>query len=379
MSSICYLRKKTTLGWGFLTAWGLIGMSLHATYAQSPSYEVAVIGSLANTCSFFAIALIAVLSSKRKQDTLSRSSGQYKKRLLISSFTVALVMTLVGSIFPLVPQMLFFQAGAVALAVASIGYAIMTIAWGVFYAQLDVQKIEQDSIYSTLVCALSYLVAIVLPHNASVLFRMLLPVLSFACYLSVLQNEPETKDGHSAQNELTPNRPASEVFPLSRAFSLIIFAIALSSTVLSSPAHLATMSSFFVIPQYVKLMPVATLSGLIMAVLLVIYCIVFARRINLSAFFHILCPLATLGLFLIVIPSAPLALIGYGLLLAAQWMLYLFVWIHAAELSNRSKINPVLALASLRFAFDLGFLISSALFPLFDKQEIPDRLHCTWP
>jgi DNA-binding CsgD family transcriptional regulator len=119
----------------------------------------------------------------------------------------------------------------------------------------------------------------------------------------------------------------------------------------------------------------ATLSGLVLAVILVIHCVIFARRINLATFYRILCPLTVSGLFLIALPSPVMAFIGYGLVFAAQWVLYLSVWIYLAELCHRADADPVLVFVVGRVFFELGFLIAYLLggrLPLLVQEGVTE-------
>lgn len=363
------LARQATLGWGFLTAWGLIGMSAHAAYTEEPISLIASIGSATNTCSFLIIAAFSIIRAKMTGHNPMQAVAaptQNGARSRRSASTLSTVMTLllicVGSAIPLVTQETFSLLNETALVIASIGYVVLTMAWGGVYARLDVQVIERDSIRSTLVCALSYLVAIMLPQTASMVLRTLLPVLSFACLRLALSNTRKTPPVITG----TQQTSAAD----SRLLGWVLIAIALGATVLASPVYLAANSALADAFTQAALMPAVTLSGLVIAALLVIYYVVFAKRINFSTFFRVLCPTTALGLFLIVIPNATVAFLGYGLLLSAQWMLHLFVWIYAAELCQERRSDPLLAFAALRFAFDLGFLCSSILMSALNRHGI---------
>ena len=63
------------------------------------------------------------------------------------------------------------------------------------------------------------------------------------------------------------------------------------------------------------------------------------------------------------------------LLYAAQWVLYVFIWLYATE-RHQKNYDSTLIYALLRLLFDLGFVASGALGPLLGSSGIPITICC---
>jgi DNA-binding CsgD family transcriptional regulator len=56
-----------------------------------------------------------------------------------------------------------------------------------------------------------------------------------------------------------------------------------------------------------------------------------------------------------------MAFMGFGLIFAAQWVLYLSVWIYLAELCRKIRVNAIFVFVAGRLMFELGFLLAYLL------------------
>jgi DNA-binding CsgD family transcriptional regulator len=263
------------------------------------------------------------------------------------------------------------------LALASGGYVLLTVLWGRFYASRDSQDIETYAVWATFLCAILYLLALVIPAPALVVLWLCLPPASCVCLLLSERQEHDelakvaphaaARDADSAATETdraavrgadSAATGADRAAVLSRLLPYWWFALSVlvASFCITLPTGFHTLSA---LPR--EMLGFTTLSGLVFAAILVIYCIVFARRINLATFYRVLCPLTVGGLFLIALSAPVAAFMGFGLIFAAQWVLYLSVWIYLAELCHRIPVNAILVFAVGRLMFELGFLLAYLL------------------
>jgi DNA-binding CsgD family transcriptional regulator len=364
--------RFSALGWGFLTAWGVEGMLMGTILNSSSFVPAGLVASASNIVTLAAIALLLGFGTRRGV------RGSIGAARVFDSSThpvrwpavLAAALMLCGSSGNLLGQALnptlkVLELGSLAL--ASSGYVLLTVLWGRYYASRDSQEIETYAVWSTFLCAVLYLLALVLPTPALIVIWLCLPPTSCACLLlSERRTEattPQDEYGILPDNQKGTYVPETEdtaVFGTKKRpllpywwFGISILA---ASFCITLPTGSSTLSA---LPR--GALGFTTLSGLVFAVILVVYCIVFARRINLATFYRLLCPLTVGGLFLIALPSPIMAFVGFGLIFAAQWVLYLSVWIYLAELCHKMPVSPVLVFATGRLMFELGFLLAYLL------------------
>lgn len=327
MSIRGFLRRNNYLGWGLLTSWGLCGM---ASFPDGPN-AASAIGPAAN-CLAFGLAAVALFvgSTGKRLEPLFQN-----KRL---SFCCALVMAASTAAMYLVENPAF---GYLGLAVASSCYAWLSLAWGQAYRSLDAQEIERFSILSTLTSAAIYLASLILPAVAGAILRHLLPIASAACLLLC---------GEKTADASETSQPASPSIKWTAA-ATTVYALVLASPGLA----IARDAQAFTVHE----LAIAGVPGIVLAAILVVYCVLYSQRINLNSFFRIICPLTVGGYFLLsTTGNIGFQIVGFCLVLAAQWMLYLFVWIWSCESTSGQNTHGLARLAALRACFDLGFLAS---------------------
>jgi DNA-binding CsgD family transcriptional regulator len=391
--------RFSALGWSFLTAWGIESILMDTALNTTGVFVLAgIITSASNIVAFLLVALAVHFGAqhlrrqKRPNDT-RENPVIWPIRLLnpASRWPAILAATLMfcGSLASLIVQSLdpTFQAAQLAsLALASFGYVLLTVLWGRYYASRDIQEIETYAVWSTLLCALLYLLALVTVPIVSKALWLCLPLATCAFLLRCerdaarqtgasesINNGTSSKSSNvtSANSErvsdstnglIKTNRgeqrntlqPRAKDFLLPyRWFGLSLLVASISVSLPPSLNGLTTLPHGF--------LGFTMLSGLILAVILVIYYTIFARRINFAAFYRLLVPLTVGGLFLTAFSPPVLPFAGFGLVFAAQWGLYLLLWIYLAELCHRTSVNPILVFVAGRLIFELGFLITHLL------------------
>lgn len=362
---LAWKRHLPHLGWGLITAWGLVGMSASAggATAESPARLGVFTGSAGILC-LLAVAVLAI-----HRDRAGTRACSVNPLLPPMERRCALVGGLVMGICCLSAQIArvdypSFEFQTAMHAVASVGYMVLAVGWVRSYRRLDVQDVETCSVLSTALCALVYLVALLVPPLVASLLWVLLPVGSAAMLYGSAQGDGATEPTPNAAGDAAPDRtayqppvPAALRGPLAKRGIACFFGVLVGSVALVAPAALAVKTGATVTP----FAPYAQLSGLALSTALVLYCTVYARRISLSQFFKILYPLGVCGLCLIAMTdrSAVAQFVGLCLLYAAQWVLYLFIWLYALESCTAER--HVLAYVFLRVGFELGFLVSNAM------------------
>ena len=327
------------LGWGLLTAWGLVSLALEAPPVPG---GLAVVNAVTSAAALGGLGLLAVLVRLRPRlvaDVGAQSRG--------AAWGPALFMaaaSLGNQTLQAVDPALVLAA-VVLQVLSSFAYVGLMALWFMSYAVRDPQVVERGAIWSTVVCAAVVAPVHLLPQGAAVTVWVLLPLASAACLVRV---------GTSAAVE--PPRAPSE--PVGGAVSLRTFAgIAVCALVLGLPPNL--MSG---IPAAsAGLLQLGSLGGVMLAAVLVLGYTAATRRIGLRSLLGWLQPMAAVGLFCAALPAAPAAVAGIMLASAGQWALYVFVWIYAAEAPGGGLARTLGAYLGARAAFDVGGALA-ALF-----------------
>jgi DNA-binding CsgD family transcriptional regulator len=355
------------LGWGFITAWGMIGMLMGPQEQSiSQSLGVGVVTSSANVCALLAVVLIVCRSRARF------SAGAHSSLLLAVVGTLLMTFGAIGYLLIRTPTGDLTAASYISLSVASCGFVLQTARWGQFYASSDAEDIERFTVWSTLLCSVLYLAAVLLMPPAGLIAKVLWVCLPLASGLSLLANNRTMQDNSLKQPERSVGSAVKlqsgvlrrRYARLGSSVLIISFSIALSIGLLG---FLELGGGYT--------LGLTNLSGLVFAVLLVVYTTFFAQRLNLDSFYRLLSPLLLLGLLLIVASSWLAGIVGASLILSARWVLYFFLWIYLAELCQRSKVEPLLAFPLGLLAFEIGalvaFCINTFLLAVVINQVIP--------
>jgi DNA-binding CsgD family transcriptional regulator len=339
--------RFSALGWGFLTAWGIEGMLMSTNADEGTFIFVGTIASVSNIVAFLLVALAVGLNHRRQGKLFALGSRWPVVFAAALMFCGSLISLLVQTFIPSLPMLKL-----ISLAFASFGYVLLTVLWGRYYASRDIQEIEAYAIWSTFLCALLYLWSLVTLTVVSMILWLCLPLATCACLLRC-ERTPAQPGANGNRRSNIPRHKGKGSLLSYRWFGLSILAASISVSLPPSLGELTTLPH--------GLLGFTMLSGLILAVILVIYYTLFTRRINFATFYRLLVPLTVGGLFLITLLPPALPFAGFGLVFAAQWGLYLLLWIYLAELCHRTSANPILVFVAGRLIFELGFLIAYLL------------------
>ncbi|MDR2380868.1 MAG: helix-turn-helix transcriptional regulator [Bifidobacteriaceae bacterium] len=276
---------------------------------------------------------------------------------LIVASTVAISFVYQGGSFGL------HLAQCVAGSLSGVGMALGQIAWGCFYASLDAGEIEKYIIFSVLLV----MACLVLSQTGSWPLRVALlvvyPLLSLFCF--ILCNSADNP-ANSPSGPKTPRLPALSLAAAANAAKASrgyrwpwqsgIGIIGLSFTI----SFLWGFLEMDVIELDVKLYTATVFSGGAVALILVLYCITFARGLNLDSLYRWIAPFVALSLFLFSFRNASLVFCGSLSNFAAQMALDLLVFIYLCEAASREKGSGVAVLATGRFFLEGGILLGSA-------------------
>lgn len=326
------------VGWGFLTAWGLVSLTLD--YSPIPGGP-ALLNAVTSFASILGCAAVLMCALWRKADHSAAKQAT-------SGSVSALVLGVGVSALSVLNQVALLTGRPAWVAVsaqvlASFAYISLMQRWFCAYARLDPQEIEAGAVWSTATCAAIYLLASLVPYPIALTLCEALPIASALCLMQVSSNTPENTQGQTArQTEKSTHRKASAAWAGGIAACSFVLSIApnisLNLTVASHP----------------QLLALSNMGGLALAALLALWYVTSTRRLNLASLFRMLAPLAGLGLFLSATPSAALCALGVAFTSAGSWALYAFAWMSAAELGNASRSQIALRFATARIAFDAG-------------------------
>lgn len=363
------------LGWGLLTAWGLVGMGAVGLPGLFGTPAVGLATGVVNMAGMLLVALAAAplrVWRARRGGAAADGSG------LRAVAGVGGALSCIGCAAALVGSGAGLPTGALValMAVSSVGYVVLLCGWLVAYRALEVGEAESLSMLSTAACALVCLVALLLPGPAAAALWVCLPAASAWCLWlrAPLETSEDAREpgppggGGDAAGTSSGRRAVLGGRGERLAHALCAIGVGVGSLALVAPTSPSLGAPVPVGEAY------AQLSGLALSVILVLYCTVYARRVALPQFFKVLYPLAVAGLWLFSgVSGETLRFLGLCLLSAAQWVLYLFIWLYALEsVGSRADtdcaaspcpagLRALAVYALLRAAFETGFLVSGVL------------------
>ncbi|MBR2836671.1 MAG: helix-turn-helix transcriptional regulator [Coriobacteriales bacterium] len=359
-NSITSTYELPMLGWGLLTTWGLVGIRLVLPAEDGSPFNL--LPMLTTLLSVLCCGLsIVFLRCFPKQIQSLMSSGILLK--------ISGLLMIGGCILNMLDRAYGASVGIQYFSniAASVGYMLLTLLWCAIYARNDAQVIEQLTVLSVAVCAAVYLIAIIGPEILAAAIWIITPILSTWCLNLCLKNSADTKqidEADTAYMDVDSN-PASPLRTplLNRNHFVCAIGVLVATFAVTIPRVLLSAQG-----QASLQLPINTayaqLSGVVAAIVLVLWCTVYAQRISLSVFFRFLYPLSAVGLLFCAVSTGWLQFFGLCILFATQWVLYVFMWLFATE-TNRSAGNPVAVFALLRLCFDSGYYISTILASLF--------------
>lgn len=346
--------RPAALGWGLLSAWGLLSWVLPEPPIPGGSSLMTLAVSLFSVL-FGAVLLIA--------DALWRGSFE---RLVTGGWRpicIALGLLMSGCCVANQILRLLAESSAAAFAmqaVASLCYLSLMYLWFRVYAGLEAEELERLTIWSTALLGLVFLLGLVLIGVARVVLWVLLPLVSSA--LLSMQAKGVGGDRDGSTQEAAGTRPEGGGSPATsgpggaKALAWTCVGVILCSLATNLPLTLDQQTS---LAGHDMAQSALRLSGVVIAAGLALYCVAFARRINLPSFYKILFPLIALGSFLAALPSFVANAVGFCLCFSAQWMLYVFVWIYASEACAGDVSRAVPLFVLTRASFDAGGVIAS--------------------
>lgn len=336
-------RHMSDLGWGFIVAWG-ISIIFTGTFTHDDASNLGVfwltsmIGAPAGLLSFF--LLKDPLATPKTRDML--------QLLALAGMVVGTAMLALS---------LSSDAGlAVALQVfggivSSLGTAVYTILWGTYYASLDMQRIERSAAYSLMIAFACYACVLLAPEPFAVVLIACFPFLSTFCLRGGegdLQRSAAKTDGRVSSN-----------FNV-RGFIRIGLGVVGATATISLFWSLVNNGT---VPLPHSLFEASVLSGMAVAVLLMVYMTRFSRSLNLGTLYRWVLPLVAAAFALLFVPGTVSVLVACLLAFAAQALLNLLTFVYFAELAQRTGTPPYRVFGLGRFFLEVGFLIGIVVTP----------------
>lgn len=332
--------EPALLGWGLLTAWGLVSLALEVPPIPGGP---AVANAVTSAASLAGLGLLAVLIrlKPRLLDGTVRCPG-----VLVWGLGLFMAVCSLGDQVLQSPGMALVPAAVALQVLASFAYVVLMALWFVSYARRDPQAVESAAIWSTVLCAVVVALVRLLPYGASVAIWSLLPLVSVRCLVRI-----------SAPGGASPARISSDTAGSDQAPVRTFAGIAACGLVLALPSNL---SPIVAIADRSSLL-LGSLGGVFLAAVLVLGYTVSTRHIGLRSLFGWLQPVAVAGLFCAAVPLAPAAVAGVILASAGQWALYVFAWIYSAESPCRRSEKALGIYMGARAAFDVGNCLAALL------------------
>ena len=377
------------LGWGLITAWGLVSLALD--FAPFPGGRPLLNAAPAFISALACLCLLAWAhrpGGARGQMGQGRKTGRRGRAAIWAAGLVTSACSAVNQAAlwvqapPLVPVL--------AQTVASFAYIALMYQWFCAYAPHDPQVVESSAIWSTMLCAIIYLAATLVPYEAAFALWLALPLLSSACLVWKRAEHARTsgeangtastggecpslaqtltRQGAGGAEEPAGSAGAAPGRPL-RGSLLNLLSIAACSLALSLPANVGVAPGDGTQATLVEL---GGPGGLALAAALVLWYVTSARRIDLRSLFKILSPLAAVGLLLAAVPNRVTGIVGLALTTAGCWALYVFVWIYAVEQPRERPDDLVRHFAQTRMAFEAGGTLAGALMAALGLACTPD-------
>ncbi len=324
------------LGWGLLTAWGLVSLALEIPPVPGGP---AVANAATSASALVGLGLLAVLL-KFKPRLLAGARG--RRNALAWGLGLFMALCSLGNQVLQAPGLALTIAAVALQVLSSFAYVGLMALWLVAYAARDPQTVENGAIWSTVLCAAVVALVHLLPYGASVGAWAFLP-LGSAGLLVRMEAPVESGFGSGL------GRGSSDPGPIS-ALARTFVGIAMCGLVLALPSNLAPVLAM----ANRELLLLGSLGGIILSAALVLGYTVATRHIGLRSLFGWLQPVAVVGLFCAAIPLALTSVAGIVLASAGQWALYVFVWIYAAESPLRRPEEALGIYIGARAAFDAG-------------------------
>lgn len=351
MRSLGNVRRRggvlPLLGWGLLTAWGLVGLSL-----KRPSLlgGEALQSAMGSASSLAACLILGLLVWRCHPWELSVARG----RVVIGA--LALTVSL-GSWAGELAHGAENPAVALALqAVASFAYVGLMGLWFVAYVPRDPQVIEGQAVWSTVVCAAVVACSAILPKTLALVLWVALPLVSGAALVWVFPGVSSTPVSPKTAPATWGSLPANGSRALGSHGAAYMANITICGFALALPGALAPWTAADTQPLY---MQIGNVGGLILAAGLALWYVTSAQRIDLQSLFKGLYPLAALSLFLTGVPQEHVSALGIALGAAGQWALYVSVWLYAAERCRARTAGALRRFVEARAPFDAGIVLAA--------------------
>lgn len=339
------------MGWGLMGAWGLVSLALvvpatpgGATFANLFTTGASIVSCL---IIWFADHISNRFAGKPVQTGSPCIVGTNPWPWAITVSACSLINQ--GAQFAGLPA----WTAMLVQAFASFAYIALLCQWFCLYNQSDPQHVESGAIKSVVLSAFICLIALVIPHPLSVVVWAVLPIIS-----AVLLQEARRGHHDIAASELARWAPKTSAPAESReGWRTAIGVVLICGIVTTLPQNLGVVDG-------VETTRLVNLGGTLASAVISMWYIGSACRIDAGSLLRMLCPLVAISLFLSALTQAGLVMTGLFLGSAAQWALYVFTWVYAAEthtISRRqSAWGTVGRFAATRVAFDLGGFIGAA-------------------
>lgn len=315
------------LGWGFLLSWGTISTFTHVFaengVGSSQTYWLA-------NMAFTAIALFAAGLTGRK--LVEEKNGITAMK---ASFTLICASTFLIIALPINAAWLETSLQIIAGSLSGVGMALGTMSWGLYYSSLDAREIESYTVFSVALMVLCYAFCLVVPRPVVLVFLVCLPAMSFACrILCRMQGTDTSEETQAADSSIEKRAEKLTTWGDFGGFFRIGLGVSAASMCISSLWSLLGSETAMLDNN---LFSISLLSGTAVAIILALYCITFARRINLDSLYRWVIPLVVFALFL-VSTNVPVSLFCGSLCnFAAQMALDVLTFIYFCELSSKQK------------------------------------------
>lgn len=331
-------------GWGLLVAWGTLLFFSGKVPALMPGGLLDVFHVVSMAATSLALLLCGLGGT-------GASTALAAGRVLpLGRVSAALVC--IGTLVLGLPGVATAPAMAAVAVLTGTGVALLTVLWGAAYARRDASEVESSTLLSAVVFGASYLAGCCLPQTAAIVFIAALPVGALVTLEAACRKDAAEKP--------QPGRAAAQA-PLQAADGD-------TSGVRMGKVGLGVMGASFSISVLwglnghtgVDVGPVAThvcvLSGLIVAGVLIMQCIVFARRLDLGVLYRWICPIICFGYLCAALLTPLSATVALACMFAAQMALNLLLWIFLAEASRAAR-DPVGTFGFGRFFLEGGILL----------------------
>ncbi len=334
------------LGWGLLTAWGLVSLSLAIPPIPGGVAVVNAVTSAASLASLLALGFLLGRGLRFLMACRARSgllSWVLAVLMFLCSLGNQLLLGLFGNDFAVV-------AAVILQVFSSVAYVGLMALWLVVYAARDPEEVERGAIWSTALCAVVVALARLLPYAASVGVWVLLPLASCACIAMA------DKAGRG-KGRTVPCADDGVHAPARKAVARTVVGVTTCALVLGLPMN--AVGAVAVADS--ELLSLGSLGGVALAAALVLLYTSAARRISMRSLYAWLQPMAAVALLCAALPASFSAVAGVLLAGAGQWALYVFVWIYAAENPEGGPAGALRVYVAARAAFDGGGMLSALL------------------